>query len=133
MQSLLDNTVSETQIAANKEAIKAILNNHLVEGTFDKSALENQDCIILTSLDGKDVKVTFNSGDASPLFQDQYKLTSNFDLVAVDGIVHEIDGVLSIEENVSCPTTTAQSGAIERLSLPTLLLGAVVTLYTIVA
>lgn len=116
---------SESQIALDKADLELLLNHHVVKGNYDLASLQAQDCLILASLAGRNIKITF--ADSSLLWNDVITNGTQVDIIAHNGYVHTIEGVLSIGDDLSCVGTSA--GVATPLSMPLMVLSALGSIY----
>lgn len=101
----------------NPTVVELLLNHHVVEGLYTMDDLRGRGCVVLTSLAGQNLKITA-SGD-NILLNDKVTNSTSVDERAHNGIVHTIDGVLSVTDNLACsssPSTASTSFSLMALA-----------------
>ena len=132
-QFLLGNTggtQSVDQVQKNKQDLETKISHHVVEGRYTIEDFMDKSCTILQSVAGKNIKVEYI--DPSIRLNNRAVNTTNVNMEAHNGIVHEVDGVLSITESVECNDNSAGSLPNTHLSMQVLVamvIGFVGTLY----
>eukprot|EP00980_Cylindrotheca_fusiformis_P003380 scaffold751_cov87-Cylindrotheca_fusiformis.AAC.5 len=120
---------SDAQKASDRSSLESILNNQIVEGNYDMEFFQAQPCLVLRSLAGRNIKITFNSDTDTVLWNDKITNGTQVDIVAHDGYVHTIQGVLSLDDNLECSSST-----VHFVSLPLVVaLSALGSIYTLLA
>jgi uncharacterized surface protein with fasciclin (FAS1) repeats len=121
---------SDEQKALDKTALELLLSHHVVEGFYDLEKLQVQECLIVTALSGRNIKITYS--DNQLLWNEKVTNGTKVDVMAHNGVVHTIDGVLSVDDDFSCISTTS-AGVVTFLALPLMALSALGSIYVFLA
>jgi uncharacterized surface protein with fasciclin (FAS1) repeats len=131
VQALLDTSgKSDAQKALDKTELGLILNNHIVEGYYDLEKLQSQVCLTVKALSGRNIKITYV--DNVLLWNEKITNGTVVDVIAHNGVVHTIEGVLSLDDDLSC-IGTSSAGVVTFLSLPLVALSALGSIYVLLA
>lgn len=121
---------SDEQKALDKTELDLILKHHVVEGVYDLDKLQSQECLIVKALSGSNIKITYSNNQL--LWNEKVTNGTEVDVIAHNGVVHTIEGVLSLDDDLSCISTTS-SGVVTFLSSPLVALSALGSIYALLA
>ena len=104
VQRLLGNAggpKTDAQKELDKKDLETTFLQHMVEGRYRVEDFKKDGCLSLQTVAGKTIKVQYQSPDI--LINDKVKNGVLVDLEAHNGIVHEVGGIFSINDNL-CPS-----------------------------
>eukprot|EP00980_Cylindrotheca_fusiformis_P020110 scaffold7176_cov134-Cylindrotheca_fusiformis.AAC.7 len=103
-------------LGLSTEQIVPIMSGHVVKGAFTSSVVVAAGCVELTTLAGTELGVLY---DGMSIFVNGIPVVEP-DLVADDGVLHGIDGIIFDGSFVPCPSSEPSTNSVP-IDLPTLM------------
>mmetsp|Transcript_1112 Transcript_1112/g.2202 ORF Transcript_1112/g.2202 Transcript_1112/m.2202 type:complete len:638 (-) Transcript_1112:77-1990(-) len=123
--AIQNSTVAQQMLASGDKApLTEMLRHHFVEGNFSIADLQAAACQDKTSLASKNIKITYTS---DLRWNDVITNTSVVDQLAYNGIVHVVDGLMSITDIKAC--NSAASGIPVAMSMAFGLAGTILAMF----